>query len=638
MKNKKLETILYSTVGVAVMFAIVVLVNVIASAAKARIDMTADRLFTLSDGTKAILKKLDSPVEIRYYFSRSEKNLPSWVPNFARNVEDLLAEFQQNAHGNIVVKKFDPKPDSDAEELASNDGIEPQMSQAGESFFLGLAVSLDPQKAALPALTMAREKLLEYDIARAISQVMSTNKPVVGVMTPLPMFGQPMNPMMMRMGQQQQQRPWVAITELKNDFEVKQVQMDVDKIDDDIQVLVVVHPRDITDKAQYAIDQFVLRGGKLLALLDAMSVIDRPQQNNPMMNMMPGGGSNLDKLLKAWGITFDSTKVVADLSFARELQFNQGGRPQIMPTWLFLNPEGINRDDIITSQLDNLLFPASGSFSGTPITGLKETVLLKSTKQSQLVDGMAAQFSGQKVADDFKRSGTEYALAIRLQGKFKTAFPNGKPDAEKSDADNKDKKDEKKEEQKDDGLKESKKDGVVVLVGDSDFIYDNFCVQVMPLFNIAQPINGNLNLLQNVVEQLAGDSNLIGVRSRAAIHRPFTVVQKKEAEAQQRFQSEIAKLQNELQETQQQINELQGKKEPGQRFILSKEQQQKIQEFRNKETKAKKNLKEVRKDLRREIDSLQDELKWANIAGIPILVSIGGLLAAYIHRQRTKAQ
>jgi len=621
MKHKKLEAALYSTIGIVVVLVAIVAVNVIAGAFKARVDMTADKLFTLSSGTKAILKKLDSPVEVRFYFSRSDKNLPSWVPGFAQNVEDLLAEFEQNAGGKITVKKFDPQPDSDAEELAVNDGVERQMTSNGEEFFLGLAVSLDPLRAALPSLAPARERLLEYDLARAISRVLSTNKPVVGVMTQLPMFGQQMNPMMMQMGRQPQ-RPWVAITELQNDFDVRQIQMDAEKIDDDVQVLVVAQPREISEKAMFAIDQFVLRGGKLLALLDAMSLIDRPQGGNPMQQMMPGGGSTMEPLLKAWGVSFENSKVVADMAFARELSFQEGGRQQLMPTWLFVNPKGINHDDIATSQIDNLLLPAAGTFVGTPMSGLKKTVLIKSTRQSQLVDGMSAQFGGQDIADKFKPSGTEYELAIRLQGKFKTAFPDGKPG----------------ETNKVEMIKESKKDGVVVLVGDSDFIYDNFCVRMIPMLGVAQPINGNLNLFQNIVEQLAGDSNLIGVRSRATIFRPFTVVQQKEAEAQQRFQNEIARLQTELEETQRQINELQGKKEPGQRFFLSKEQQDKITEFRKKEIEARKNLKQVRKDLRREIDSLENTLKWANIAGMPILVSIAGLVIAYIRRQRTKAQ
>ncbi|MCX7886852.1 MAG: Gldg family protein [Verrucomicrobiae bacterium] len=645
MKHKKLETALYSAAGVAVVFAALVAVNVIAGAFKVRLDMTTDKVFTLSPGTKAILKRLDAPVEVRFYFSRSEKNLPSWAPNFARNVEDLLAEFQQHARGNLIVRKFDPRPDSDAEDLAVNDGIERQVTPDGAEFFLGIAVSLDPLRVAIPALVPARERLLEYDLARAIARVLTTNKPVVGVMSPLPLFGQAAYPMMP--WARQGQRPWVAITELQHDFTVRQINMDADKIDDDVQVLVVVQPRGISEKTLFAIDQFVLRGGRLLALLDATCIVDRPPTGNPVQQMLPGGGSSLEPLLKAWGVSFENNKVVADLNFARELSFQEGGRPQLMPTWLFITSKGINQNDIVTSQIDNLLFPSPGAFVGSPANGVKKTVLVHSTRQSQLVDGISAQFGGQDIAERFKPSGIEYELAVRLQGRFKTAFPDGPPgeagpDAEKRNSATEGKKDDKsepaKEQKKTDWLKESQKETAVVLIGDSDFIYDSFCVRMLPVFGLAQPINGNLNFFQNIVEQLAGDSNLISVRSRATIFRPFTRVQEKEAVAQQRFRNEIARLQAELEETQRQLNELQGKKEPGQRFFLSREQQEKIAEVRRKEAETRRNLKQVRKDLRREIDSLEARLKWINIAGMPLLVSLAGLVIAYVHRQRTRAR
>ncbi|MEY2410764.1 MAG: gliding motility-associatede transport system auxiliary component, partial [Verrucomicrobiota bacterium] len=201
MKQKKTETLLYSAVGVAVMFVIVIAVNLITSAFKVRADLTQERLYTLTPGTKAILKKIDSPVEIRFYYSQGESRKPGNLENYARAVEDLLGELRQASGGKIQVKKFDPEPDSEAEDLANLDGVEGQMLQTGEKFYLGLCVSLDPLKAAIPFLTPDRERLLEYDLARAISQVLSTNKPVIGVMTALPVFGQPMNPMMMRMGQ-----------------------------------------------------------------------------------------------------------------------------------------------------------------------------------------------------------------------------------------------------------------------------------------------------------------------------------------------------------------------------------------------------------------------------------------------------
>jgi ABC-type uncharacterized transport system involved in gliding motility auxiliary subunit len=440
---------------------------------------------------------------------------------------------------------------------------------------------------------------------------------------------------MMRMGQQGQ-RPWVFISELQRDYDVRQVQMDVDKIEDVIQVLIVAHPKEISEKAQYAIDQFVLRGGKLLALLDGMSVIDRPQQpNNPMAGMLPGGGSSLPKLLTAWGLSFDTTKVVADQNFTRELAFQRGQRPQPMPTWLFLNPDGINRDDVVTSQLDNLLFPAGGAFAGKPVAGIEQTVLLHTTKKSDLVDGMTAQFSGQKIIDEFKPSGNEYPLAIRLKGKFKTAFPDGKP-ADPKPEDDKEKKEEPKH--AGDSLKESKSETVVVLVGDSDFLYDNFCVEVNPLFGIATPINGNLGFAQNVVEQLAGDVSLVGTRSRGALRRPFTVVQRMQAQAEENYRDKIRKLNEDLQNTQNQLNEIQAKKEPGQKLILSPEQQAKIADFQKKKRDTEKELRELRKNLRQDIDSLENRLKWANIAGMPLLVVAAGIGVAVARKQRTKAR
>lgn len=642
MKQKKLETLLYSAIGVAIMFVVIVGINLIANAAKGRVDLTADKLYTLSPGTKAILKKLDTPVDVRFYFSQSEARVPSDIRTYANQVEDLLEEFREISGGKIRIHKVDPKPDTEQEEQAQADGLEGQPTGplSPENYYFGLVVSLDPEKATIPVLQPQRERLLEYDLARAIASVISTNKPVVGVMTSLPMFGMPMNPMMMRMGQRGQ-RPWVFIQELKRDYTVKQVQMDVDKIDDDIQVLIVAHPKNITDKAQYAIDQFVLRGGKLLALLDAMCFIDRDQSqpNNPIAGMMPGGGSSLPKLLSAWGIGFDNSKVVADLGYTREISFQQGQRPQPMPTFLFVNPDGINKDDVVTAQIDNLLLPEAGAFSGNAATGLQQTVLLHTTKKSELVDGMTAQFSPQKTMDDFRASGTEYPLAIRLKGKFKTAFPEGKPAEPKTD-DDKDKDKEKKDEKKpaDNSLKESKADSVVILVGDADFLYDNFCVEINPLFGIATPINGNLGLAQNMVEQLAGDANLVGTRSRGALRRPFTVVQKMQAEAEDQYRDKIRRLNDDLQKTQQQLSELQAKKEPGQKLILSPEQQTKIAEFQKKQRDTQKELRELRKNLRGDIESMENTLKWTNIAAMPAIVVIAGLSVFFVRKQRTKAQ
>jgi len=639
MKTKSLETFLYSTLGVGAMFLLLTGFNVVTGALKVRVDLTAEKAFTLSEGTRAILAKLDTPVKVRFYYTQVESATDEtvYLSSYARQVEDLLGEFKQAARGQLIIEKYDPQPDSDAEDRAKMDGIEGQpIPPYGEGFYLGLSLSRGMDEVvAIPFLSPSREKLLEYDLARAISQLQKPEKPVVGVLSALPVFGMPMNPMMMQMGRQGQD-PWVFISELKRDFTVKEVPMSADKIDDDIKVLVAIYPKDISETLQYAVDQFVLKGGKLVAFLDPKSIADNA---NPMANPLQratAGGATMDKLLKAWGVEFDVSKVVADPTFKTMLQ-GRDGQPQDNPTVLSLTKAGLNSDDILTSQSDNLLVPFTGVFTGTPASGLTQTVLLKTSRDSQLVDKIMAEFGGTE--KDFKPSGTEYALAIRLRGKFKTAFPEGKPGTK---AEEKKEGDEKKDEPKADAsLKESAAENSVILVADSDLLFDPVAAQVQNIFGqrIVIPRNGNLNFGQSIVEQLGGDSNLIAVRSRATLNRPFTVVRQMEEDAQKSFRSKIKLLEDSLQETQTKLSELQRTKEKGQqRFVLSPEQQQEVANFRKKEGDVKRQLKDERKNLRKEIDSLENRLKWLNIAAMPLAVTLSGILVAVLKRKKTAAK
>lgn len=639
MKKKSYETLLYSAVGVLAMALILIAVNVLLGTFKTRIDLTKEKAYTLSDGTKSILRKLDTPVKLRFYFTQSENATPEsvFLNAYAKRVEDLLSEYRQAGRGKVIVERYDPQPDSDAEDSARLDGLEGEMLSNGERLYMGLAISMLDQKQAIPFLAPNRERLLEYDISRAISRVMTPEKPVVGVLSPLPVFGMPANPMMMRMGQQGGQQPWAIITELKNDFTVKQLNMDVDKIDDDVKVLVIIHPREITDKALYAIDQFIMRGGKVIAFLDPLPMMDAREQNQ-MLGSIPNTGSNMEKLLKAWGLGFDISKTVADLNFKMQIG-GRNGQPQEAPGVLSITPEGINSEDIVTSQIDNVWLPYAGAFTGTPVEGLKMSVLLHSTTNSQLVDGFMANLAGENIIKDFKPSGTEYALAVRLTGKFKTAFPNGKPeDAKPADAT-----DDKKEEKPATGetLKETKEDNSVILVGDADMLFDNVALRQMqsPFGGVIRmAMNGNLNVCQNAVELFTGDNSLITVRSRAVQNRPFEVVKKMQSEAEANYRSRIKELEDSVTETQQKLNELQQNKEKGQRFILSPEQEKAIEQLRTKQAQVSKQLKEERKKLRQDIDSLENRLKWFNIAAMPAVVSISGLTLAFYKRKRTSAK
>jgi ABC-type uncharacterized transport system involved in gliding motility auxiliary subunit len=632
MKKKQTEALLFSTTGVVAMFLLLVAVYIISGVIRGRFDLTAEKLYTLSPGTKAILAKLDTPVQIRFYCTQDSREMPIPLKTYAQRVEDLLNEYRKFAGANIEIKKLDPKPDSDAEDQANLDGVQGQMLSMGDKIYFGLAINQLDSKVSIPFLSPDRERQLEYDISRAISGVTTTEKASIGVMSGLSIFGE-MNPMMARMGQMQRQDPWVFISELKRDFEVRQIEITATEIPSDIKVLVVVHPKAISDQTQYAIDQFVLAGGKLIAFVDPLSIIDSQSSpgNNPLQ-ASASASSTLDKLFKAWGIEFDSNKVVADLNFVTRI--NRGGRAESAPAVLSLTDKGLNTDDVITAQTDNLLIPFAGAFTGTPAEGLEQTVLMKTTEKSQLVERFMAEFSGEQTVKDFVASGKELPLAIRLAGKFKTAFPDGKPAAAPADPNAE------TPAETNASLKESRDSGVVILVADADFLNDQFSVQIQNIFGqrIISPRNGNLNIVQNMVEQLAGDSNLIAVRSRATLNRPFTVVRTMQAQAEENYRKRIKDLEKSLADTQTRLNELQQNKESGQRFILSPEQQAEVERFQKQQVEANKELRKVRRDLRQEIDSLENRLKWLNIAGMPFLVALSGISLALLKRKRTAAR
>jgi ABC-type uncharacterized transport system involved in gliding motility auxiliary subunit len=639
MQKKSFETLLYSMAGILVMLVLVVAINVITGARPVRVDLTQEKAYTLSAGTRAVLQKLDTPVTIHFYCTQGETATPEtvYLKSYASKVEDLLQEYKQIAGKNLIIQKFDPEPDSDAEDSARLDGLEPQTLQDNDQFYLGLSVSLADSRVAIPFLDPERERQLEYDLTRAISQVFTPEKPVIGVMSALPVFGGPANPMMEAQGQTGPQ-PWTLITQLQQDYDVKNIDLTADAIPADIKVLMLIHPKGISDQTQYAIDQFILRGGKLIAFLDPESIVDsraQQQQQNPMMGENPPGpaSSSLDKLLPAWGLQFDTSKVVADLDFKMQIN-GQNGQPEDAPAFLGLTADGINHDDIATSPVDSVWLPLVGAFTGSPAAGLKETVLLHSSTQAELVDGMEASMGGgAALMSDFKPTGVSYPLAVRLTGDFKTAFPNGSP-AESTDKST-------NSPAKPPSLKESTSPTSVVLFGDSDFAADDFSLNKSqtPFGEMASPMNGNLSLIQNVVDQLAGDSNLIGIRSRATTHRPFTRIKALEAAAEAQGESKINELQTSLNDTEQHLSELeQQKKDKDQQFILSPEQKTELDNFRKKQAELSKEIKQDQKDLRKEVVSLETRIEWLNILAVPLAVTLAGVLIAVVKRKKTSAQ
>ncbi|MFN7085370.1 MAG: GldG family protein [Burkholderiales bacterium] len=632
MQKKNLETLLYSAGGVIALAAILIAVNFLTGAFNARVDLTDGKVYTLSPGTKAILGKLEAPVKIRFYYTQGSNAVPVGLKTFARRVEDLLNEYRSASGGKIVIEKLNPEPDSDAEDSAVLDNVEGQMTNTGEKFYLGLSISFLDQKAAIPVLSPDRERLLEYDITRAISQVSAAKKPVVGVMSALPVMGRPLNPML----KQQPTEPWVLVSELKRVFDVRKVEMDAQKIDDDIKVLLVIHPRDISEATEYALDQFVLRGGKLIAFVDPYAYFDQqPDVQNPFGGSQ-AGQSTLYNLFKAWGVDIPLNKVVADLTFA------SGEGPRLLPTLLSLTAEALNQEDVVTNQVGTMLIPFAGVFTGKPAEGLTQTVLAHTSKNSMLVDLIIATLSGEPSTRGFEPSGKEQPLAIRLSGKFKTAFPQGRPEPYSPRAERG-----KGEEAKKAGaaaepqLKESAAENSVVLVADVDLLTDNAAVDVQDVFGqrLVIPRNGNLAFAQGLVEQFSGDSALITLRSRAAFSRPLTVIRRMEAEAQQSYLGKIKELEDSLNQTQEKLTALQkGRVGGAGSTILTPEQQEEIENFRKKAVEIRKDLKELRKNLRVETDRLEFWTKLINIGLMPLLVMLIGVALAIARKRRVAAR
>src|SRR5688500_551373 len=280
---KKHENLIYSAIVLLALFLILIAVNFLITRVPARVDLTDGNLYWLSDGTRRVLRGLDAPVKVRLYMSQGEA-VPVPLRGFAQRVEDLVREFKSAAGDRIIVERLNPRPDSEEEDAAQLDGVEPQQLMSGEQFYLGIAVSQLDRKQAIPAISPQRERLLEYDLVRAIARVGSSERPKIGLMAGLPVLGEKFNPFT-----RQSSEPWVLANELKRDFDVQEVPLMAKEIDKDLNVLLVIHPREPQPATEYALDQFVMRGGKLIVFVDPYAYFD---QSTPQMPGMPAQASS----------------------------------------------------------------------------------------------------------------------------------------------------------------------------------------------------------------------------------------------------------------------------------------------------------------------------------------------------------
>jgi ABC-type uncharacterized transport system involved in gliding motility auxiliary subunit len=601
-----------------------------------RADLTEERLFTLSRGSRDLVSKLAQDVTLKFYFSTSSPDGPNMIKMYARQVQDFLLEYELAGKGRIIIETYDPKSDSDEEEWAQKFGVAPQtLSPFAPPFYLGLVAVCGDRENAIPAFSPATERTLEYDVSRLIARVAWPEKPVIGVMSPFSVLGAGNDPMQRMMGRNRPAEPtWAVFGELQRDYTLRAVTPDAGRIDDDITTLVLVHPKNLSNQALFAIDQFVLRGGRLLACLDPFSIQDfRAAQSQGMMIGMQGPGgpgpSTLGKLLDAWGVGFDPGKVLADMRAITRLDGGNGSIDE-NPVVLSLSAKNVAASDVLTASIKQLILPFAGVFTDKVAQEITFTPLITSSDNACLVDAMSAQYGTAMLRNQLKSDGVKHAVAVRLAGTFKTAFPEGAPadppgpDGAKKPADPSPK------------APLTSGTGAVVLIGDSDFLADSWSVRTSTIFGYqnTEAINDNIALLANTVEQLAGRSELIAIRSRGNSTRPFTVVDELEYQALMKWSETEKALQFKLDETRARLAEMQKQKQGKQRTILTADQEKAIAAFQEEDRITNRQLKDLRRTLNADIENLGVRVKSINIALIPALIVGASFIRLFLRRRR----
>jgi ABC-type uncharacterized transport system involved in gliding motility auxiliary subunit len=584
-----------------------------------QVDLTRNHLYTLSTGTKNILADIDEPIHLYLFWSDKETHGIPQLRIYAQRVREMLQEMAGRAHGKIKLEVIDPQPFSEDEDRASGYGLQAvPAGNNGEKIFLGLAGTNSTNgKSVIPFLQPNKEAFLEYDIAKLIHELTVTHKPVVGLVSGL-QIGQSFD-----QATRSLRDPWAVDQQLTQQFDVRQLNAaSIKSIDKDISVLVLIQPKKLPPDAQYAIDQFVMRGGHLLVFVDPDAETDKAGEdpNNPQAAMFADKSSDLPELFKAWGIDYDPHKVVLDRAHALQISAQPGAAPVPDPAILGFVKSDLSPSDVVTANLDTINVSSAGYFALAKGSRYTLTPLIQTSDDAMPVDSSRVKFLPDPTVllNGYTPSRERYVIAGRLEGQFTSAFPNRK------DAGH---------------IAQAKDKGEIILVADTDLLSDRMWVQVQPFFDqkIMNAFANNGDFFINAVDNLTGSSDLISIRGRATSQRPFTVVEDMKRAAEQNSRGKEQQLQQQLSDTERKLTELQSGKAKGSEMILSPAQQNELQSFLQKKVEIRKQLRQVRRDLDKDIDALGSRLKFIDIALMPILITIAALLFAAWKRRRRRS-
>jgi ABC-type uncharacterized transport system involved in gliding motility auxiliary subunit len=592
-----------------------------------RIDLTQNHLYTTAPGTDRILKGLKQPINLYFYYSSAAADQLPQIKTYAGRVQDLLEELAARSNGELRLHIVDPQPFSDDEDRATDLGVRAvPIGASGQSLYFGLAGtnSTDGHEA-IDFLDPSKEQFLEYDIMKVVYQLSNPKKPVVGWLSSLPMSGG-FDP-----ASGQPTEPWVVMQEEQQLFTIRQLEPNLTRIDPDVSVLVLVHPKNLTPAAQYAIDQYALRGGHILAFVDPLAEQDRSgaDPSNPLAALAADHSSHLEPLLSAWGVQFNPREIIGDADHALTVTLREGGPPVRHLGILGLDQSSINHTDVITAGLSNINVATAGYLQpkkGSSVTF--EPLLQTSTASAPIpAERFAMLNDPSSLLDGFRPTGQRYTLAARVTGDVKSAFPAGPPPGVQPIPG-------------EPPLKASAKPLDLVVVADSDLLGDFLWVREQSLFGqrIVQPVANNGDFVSNALDNLAGSDDLISVRGRAAFTRPFTRVDQLRAQADTRFRAKEQELENQLHETEDKLTALQSRRNDKSALILTPEQEQELEHFQQEKLSIRRQLRGVRLSLDQDIDRLGNTLKILNIVMVPAVFAGIALLIGWGRRRKAAAR
>jgi ABC-type uncharacterized transport system involved in gliding motility auxiliary subunit len=636
--------------AILLLFAGLVLVNYLAALLPGRFDATAERIYTLSAGTKSLLGKIEEPLTLDLYFSRSTTGQYVEYKNYAERVQEMLRQYVRAGHGRIRLNLIDPEPDTPDEERATTAGIAPQtLPGGGAQFYFGLVATEADQQKTIAALSPQREQFLEYDISELIYGVQLTQKQKLGLITSLPLQGSPGMPMM---GQPGQPGQYVA-TAWADTYDIQTIEATATELPPGLDALAIIHPENLSAKLQFAIDQFLLGGKPVFLAVDPSSQYFKRQggQMAMMGGPPPNVSSDLPALLSGWGIAYNANQVIGDLGNAEQVQL-QNGTLARYPVWINLTQENFNAKALPTAQLTSALFIEPGSVALKPGTNLTFTPLITTSPRTGEVPAESLQMAQpDDVARALVPSGSK-TIAALITGRFRTAFPGGAPKDEPAAGAG-------KEDKPGEGpgaaakapgtaavgagagkagaavLKKSKGTSTLLIVADTDWLFDDYSLRKFNFLgqSTAEPINDNLAFAANSLDFLAGSQDLISIRGKGNSLRPFTVVRAMEAQAEDKYREKLTGLEARLTEVQNKLGELQGKKTEGNRLIASPEVTKAIEDFQKQQNALRAERRSIRLALREGIDALENRLLLANLLATPLLVCGFG---AWFYRQRRR--